>query len=272
MQEADPRAQRVLIITLDGARPDALAIADTPVIDRLWQQGAHTWQAQTVEPSVTLPTHCSLFYGTTPAEHGVLSNSWPDPYVQPIPSLLELCHNHGMSTAAVCGWPPFATLVPSGIVDFTDLTHEYEKDAIATGHGAVELIRAHAPAAMFLYLAQPDTDGHAFGWMSDEYIRAIELCDQATGMALEAIEANGDLAQTVIAVLADHGGHEHKHGTDMPEDMTIPWILNGPGVCRGVEVTAPVVIHDTAPTLATVLGLPIPEQWSGRVVDEALCR
>ncbi len=271
MKETDNRAQRVLIITLDGARPDALAIADTPVFDTLWQQGAYTWEAQTVEPSVTLPTHCSLFYGATPTEHGVMSNEWPDPYARPVPSLLEVCHDHGMSTAAVYGWPPLQSLIPAEAVDFTDFTHEYVSDVLATGEGAVEIIRSNGPAAMFLYLAQPDTDGHGSGWMSDEYIRAIELCDRATGMALDAIATNGHLEQTVVAVVADHGGHEHRHGTDMPEDMTIPWILSGPGVCRGVELAGPVVIHDTAPTVAKVLGLPIPEQWSGRVVEEALC-
>ena len=90
-------------------------------------------------------------------------------------------------------------------------------------------------------------------------------------MAVDAIDTNGHLEETLIVVLADHGGHDHKHGSDMPEDMLIPWILTGPGACRGHEISGPVSIPDTAPTLATALGLPIPEQWTGRIVEDALC-
>ena len=52
------RPTRVLVITLDGVRPDGLAQANTPIIDDLWGRGAYTWSAQSVEPTVTLPTHC----------------------------------------------------------------------------------------------------------------------------------------------------------------------------------------------------------------------
>ena len=36
--------------------------------------------------------------------------------------------------------------------------------------------------------------------------------------------------QNEIIVTADHGGHEDFHGTWLPEDMTIPWAVIGPGV------------------------------------------
>ncbi len=56
-----PRAARAIIFVVDGLRPDALPQAATPRIDRLAAQGAYTWQAQSVSPTITLPCHASLF-------------------------------------------------------------------------------------------------------------------------------------------------------------------------------------------------------------------
>jgi hypothetical protein len=56
----------------------------------------------------------------------------------------------------------------------------------------------------------------------------------------------------------------------MPEDMTIPWILSGPGIRSGHELQIPVRIYDTCCTLAALLGLPAAREWEGRIVEEAL--
>jgi arylsulfatase A-like enzyme len=71
-------------------------------------------------------------------------------------------------------------------------------------------------------------------------------------------------------VLADHGGHDFDHAAGLVEDLTIPWIISGPGVRRDHRITGPVNIIDTAPTLAHLLGLTAPVQWSGRAVTEVL--
>jgi arylsulfatase A-like enzyme len=73
-----------------------------------------------------------------------------------------------------------------------------------------------------------------------------------------------------VLLHSDHGGHDWTHGTDQPEDMTIPWILSGPRVRSGSTLDAPVSLLDSAPTVAHLLGLPAPLEWEGRVVEEAL--
>ena len=95
--------------------------------------------------------------------------------------------------------------------------------------------------------------------MSAPYLRAVGNADRAIGLALEALTASGQLADTVCLILADHGGHGLRHGDDVPEDLTIPWAIAGP-----------VSIMDTAPTLARLLGLSAPAGRRGRVVEEAL--
>jgi arylsulfatase A-like enzyme len=75
-------------------------------------------------------------------------------------------------------------------------------------------------------------------------------------------------ADASIIVHADHGGHERTHGTDSPDDMTIPWIAAGPTIRRGHTINAPVSLLDTAPTIARLLGLRQPAEWEGRPVEE----
>lgn len=67
------RAQHVLVVRLDGARPDALRASG---IESLLAESSHSMTAQTVRPPATLPTHLSMVSGVGPEKHGVLENDW----------------------------------------------------------------------------------------------------------------------------------------------------------------------------------------------------
>jgi len=72
---------------------------------------------------------------------------------------------------------------------------------------------------------------------------------------------------STVSVTADHGGHERSHGTDLPEDMTIPVVIapaGGAALAGAGEITEPVSILDVAPTIVGLLGLRVPEEWEGR--------
>ena len=72
---AAPAPPRVVIFSIDGLRPDALLQAGAPAIMGLASRGAYTWQAQTIMPSTTLPSHASMLSGFTPSVHGI---TWDD--------------------------------------------------------------------------------------------------------------------------------------------------------------------------------------------------
>jgi len=65
---------------------------------------------------------------------------------------------------------------------------------------------------------------------------------------------------------ADHGGSGRTHGTDLPEDTTIPLIMKGPGIPRGYRIERPVKITDVAPTVAKILEVAPPPEWIGEAV------
>lgn len=68
--------KQVLYMSIDGLRPDALGVAQTPNFSRLMQRGADTLKAQSVMPSVTLPCHTSVFHSVPPERHGTTTNTY----------------------------------------------------------------------------------------------------------------------------------------------------------------------------------------------------
>jgi arylsulfatase A-like enzyme len=83
------------------------------------------------------------------------------------------------------------------------------------------------------------------------------------GRLLPALPRDGH-----VLIQADHGGHDRTHGTEAPEDMTIPWVVAGPRVRPNHTIASEVSLLDTAPTLAHLLGLKPHAQWEGKVVAE----
>ncbi|WP_027877858.1 alkaline phosphatase family protein [Meiothermus cerbereus] len=66
---------RLLYITIDGLRPDALEAAHLPTLLTLMQEGASTLCARSVFPSITLPCHMSIFHSLPPERHNVLTQN-----------------------------------------------------------------------------------------------------------------------------------------------------------------------------------------------------
>jgi arylsulfatase A-like enzyme len=99
-----------------------------------------------------------------------------------------------------------------------------------------------------------DHEGHAHGWYSKEYYRAVEAADGYIGQVLDMLDALSARESTFILVTSDHGGTAHGHGKNSLAEILIPWILSGPGVAPG-RIAAPVNTFDTALTVAWIFGL-----------------
>lgn len=265
--------ERALLFVIDGLRPDALRQGFTPRIDALMDAGAASLQAQTVMPSVTLPTHMSMFHSVHTGTHGVVTNTY-QPFPEPLTGLMELARQSGKRTAAVYSWEPLRDLWRPGQVDLAHFINIYSSATrdfdLAVAQASAELLPVERPDFAFIYLGMVDEVGHRAGWLSEEYMESAARADASVAHVLDRLAAEGMFDGTVVLVQADHGGHEHRHGEAVAEDMTIPWILTGPGVKTGRSLNSPVSILDTAPTLAYLLGLPIPAEWQGQVVREAL--
>jgi predicted AlkP superfamily pyrophosphatase or phosphodiesterase len=262
----DPLAG-VLVISVDGLRPDALQQAETPNIDALIARGAVAWQAKTTLPSATLPGHASMLSGSSPAVHGVTWNSHePQRGHVPVATLFSVAHAAGLTTAMFVGKPKLEHIAIPGTVD----TYGY----IAGGDAALALAVAQSlpsavPDVLFVHLPGVDGAGHSYGWMSPGQLEAVSRADAAIAVILKALETLDRLGQTLVILTADHGGLGTLHGGSQPESMNIPWIIAGPGVQSGFEIQTDVRVYDTAATAVWALGLALPDSWEGRPIEEA---
>lgn len=262
-------AKKAVIMVIDGCRPDVLKQANTPNIDSLWKNGSYSWRAKTVYPSISLPPICSLFWGVSPEIHGIKSNRIPEDYSYKVPTIFDLCKGKGLKTAMVHGWWPFNTTVRHGTVDILDMNSSYLTDDLKAANSCVRIIEQEHPDFSFHHFNKIDKTGEEHGWMSKEQIMAVEDCDKAIGLVLNALKIRAcSFEKTIITVTADHGGHDKTHGTDDPQDMIIPWICFGPRIRRGYEIEGDISIYDTAPTVAYALGLEIPSSWIAKPIME----
>lgn len=71
------RPDRVILISIDGFRPDYLGKGRTPVMDGLVADGAFGPMRPSF-PSVTFPNHYTLVTGLHPDHHGVVGNRFND--------------------------------------------------------------------------------------------------------------------------------------------------------------------------------------------------
>jgi hypothetical protein len=79
---------------------------------------------------------------------------------------------------------------------------------------------------------------------------------------------SGDL-EIVLEPFWIRGATGTTHGTPYNYDASVPLILMGPGVKPGRYADA-VALNDAAPTLSTLLNIPMPSASQGRVLTEAL--
>ncbi|MBL8055104.1 MAG: alkaline phosphatase family protein [Anaerolineales bacterium] len=254
----------VVLFMLDGVRPDALLAAACPNLTAVRARGASTLAATSVMPCITLPCHTSIFHSVPPSRHGILQNAWT-PMARPVPGLIEVIRAAGRRAAVFFNWEPLRDLSRPGSLShafFADVQQEPAGDDLIAAEVLRFLARDQADF-LFVYFGTVDTAGHDHGWMAPGYLRQLERVDAAFGRVLNALPA-----ETRLLIQADHGGHDRNHGEDVPEDMTIPWIVAGPGIRAGHTIQAPINLIDSAPTLARLLGLTPPPAWEGRCPAE----
>src|SRR5687768_12001173 len=67
-------SNHVVVISIDGLRPDAIAKFNPRTIQRLMKGGSFTLEAKTISLSKTLPSHTSMLTGLDLEQHGVTWN------------------------------------------------------------------------------------------------------------------------------------------------------------------------------------------------------
>lgn len=256
-------SEKVILVLVDGMRPDGMLGCGHPFAEALVSLSAHALDAQTVIPSVTLPCHMSLFHSVDPSRHGITTNLYM-PQVRPIDGLFDQLDRYGKKCAFFYTWEELRDLSrPDHLHTALCFNQHKSRDTdTKITDAAIAYIRDEQPDFIFIYLGETDeVGGHDCGWMSEQYMKSV---NKAMG-CIERIYRNMPEGYTLITT-ADHGGHDRSHGTEMPEDMTIPICFCGPRFTAGTALSG-VSIKDIAPTVAALLDVPAVREWEGK----ALC-
>lgn len=274
-QRPIPSIEHVLILSVDGLRPDVLLLAKVPTFRALIHESAYTFWAKTTAVAITLPSHVSMMTGVTPDRHGITWNSvlpLSEPVYPRVPTIMELATRAGYVTAMVAGKEKFDTLNKPGTVTHAFVPATQSDDATVAAK-AVELIERHKPALIFVHFPEMDEVGHSKGWGSHEQLAHIENTDRQLAVLLAALDRAGIRSKTLLIVTADHGGTGFGHGADDARSRHIPWIAVGPGVRRFFDLSRieelEVRTEDTFATAAYVLGLALPPSIDGKPVYDA---
>ena len=268
---AEPRraapSTYVVAITVDGLNPSAitrLGRSGAPGFFRRIDNGASTLNARTAfERTETMPDHSSVFTGRrvlTTHAHKVTFNT-DDAHTdihrvagEYVSSMFDVVHDHGRRTQFYAGKEKFAFWNRSwssahgaadrvGADDGRDKISHYEY--AASGTLVTHLVAAlhRAPAALtYLHIPLPDKAGHADGFMSPSYVRAVGTSSRLVGRILDAVLSDSRLrGRTTVVLTADHGGgalaHHHSDPT-LRRNYRIPFMAWGAGVTRGANLYA----------------------------------
>ena len=250
---------KTLVVIVDGMRPDALI--KTKNAKFLLENSQYTLNARTVTPSVTLPCHMSLFHSVDPSRHGTTTNVYT-PNVRPINGLCEVLLGAKKASAFFYNWEEIRDLSRPNSLAFSYFCKGrlvgYDKANDVITEAAIDYLTKNETDFTFLYLGYTDMAGHCHGWMSQEYMAAME---NSFANITKLYNALGD--DYVIIVTADHGGHDRTHGTELDEDMTIPMIVLSKGENVELDFTN-ATIKDVAPTVTNLLGVSPDEEWEGK--------
>ena len=263
---------QVVLISIDGLRPDAINRDNAPHIYQMLQNGHYYTHARTVGRSLTLPSHASMLSGLPVSIHQVTKNKPIKGHIKSatLPSILA---KYDMKSAAFFSKKKMAYLFPPAKTAYqfgpgVSGLEEEDTTAVQIAREFNLMWSSDTYAFSFIHIREPDRSGHAYGWMSDDYMnRAIPAADDAVGAILKTIKKSRRGHQTLMIITADHGGKDNSHWYSRDEDLPIPWIASHPQLSSHNYSEEWVSTLDTTPTILYLLGLPIPDELGGKIVE-----
>src|SRR5262245_48968540 len=157
---------RVMIVSIDGLRPDLLLLAEMPRVRGLCKSGSFSFWAETTPEAYTLPCHVSMLTGTPSEMHGVTWNRYIEQSYSRVPTLFEVARQGGRSTAMVSGKMKFIALLKPDTIDHCFLPPDEPVSDREVAERAESILHRHRPQVMFVHLPGVDTVGHESGWGS----------------------------------------------------------------------------------------------------------
>ncbi|MFN7145287.1 MAG: alkaline phosphatase family protein, partial [Myxococcota bacterium] len=299
VDSAPPAVDKVVVLVLDGARVEdtfgeGTALDGSPtesilpgVREALLPKAARVVPAVTTGATSTAPGHCDLLAGrVVPHGHFTIRDDegvgdylpeWPtflQAFLDADPDRRALVTGDTPHTEALVAthWPG-----ADGVAEWENTAEGglAEEDDAAVIARLIERLHGEDPPDFVLAnLHAIDTHGHK----EDEaaYLDGLRAADAWILRVWKALGQDPDYAdRTLLVVTSDHGRHSvgdaiwSDHGDACTGCRQVPIVLFGPGVAEGANVATPWALVDLAPTLAHLLGVPLPFA-EGLVMEDLL--
>ena len=288
-------APNIIFITVDTTRADRMGFLGnkngiTPNLDAVARQGVVFEKAFSQAP-LTPVSHATIFTGTYPQFHTVTDFGHPLPTL--LPFVPEILQKIGYHTAAFIGsliLDPKANMAPGfdrGF-DFFDAGFRPKTSIEESRYDTVERrggdVVAHAiawlgknqqpPFFIWVHLYDPhapyDPPAPYDKRFKNPYDGEIAYADAMLGKLFQYLRTKGLYDGALIVMMSDHGESLGAHGESMhgiflyDETIHVPLLFKLPGaLLAGKRVTTRVRLVDVAPTLLSMLSLPLPPTFQG---------
>jgi len=215
------RPTHVILVGLDGLRPDALTPERTPSLCLMQREGAFTWDLQTPTPQDRIGTYRRALTALPARPHRARTT-----HEERRRSLFTRCRAAGLTALALVRSPKLLALDPHA-VHLPAISAGLDDAETAGAYAAAEFLRTR-PACLFVELSTGRDP--------------LDRCDAGLGRILAAVRHAGLAERTTVIVLSA-----------TPEPA---WFVRGPGTRQGHRVTSIVSAADTLATAAALLHVP----------------
>jgi predicted AlkP superfamily pyrophosphatase or phosphodiesterase len=247
--------KHLVFIGLDGWGGVYVPKANMPTVKRMMYHGAWSLDAQSVMPSTSWPNWSSLFCGAPPEQRNTES----------FPSIFTLIRKNKQTEKQILfyEWTELQKICSNETAEKQEISSniEYTKKIAA-------YIKEQKPFFTAVVFDEPDHAGHSKSWGSKAYYAKLKELDSLIAIIEQAVKEAGIYDDTVFVLSADHGGSGFGHGFDNPNHRKIPIVFYGNGIKHWYKISSLVNIYDITPTIAAILGLDIPPEWTGRLIHE----
>lgn len=282
------QADHVLLFVLEGVDNDVIQNGTMPVLQKLAQEGAVTWNAQSVSP-YTVPSMASLLTGLPVKRHRVNQDWETYDFSRSFlrsPTMFDyLDLAGGVDTALFIMDERFYQLArpeiyvdlqtcgkakpqcnPSTLVDYID---DYLKKVTSPGGFNFRIFKI--PGLLVAHLPEAADVARKRGWESRQYAQALKTVDTAVADAMKLYEKYGVLDKTMVMVIGLKGAEtpqasNAKMGTS--RQSPIPWLAWGVNVKPGYTIADQVSIMDVGATVLEALGLETHTEWESRALTD----
>lgn len=263
-----PAAKRMIVFVIDGCRKERFEEADAPFLHKLMETGVYYDRMETVYPARTVVCFSSMFTGTYPREHGIRSNMVWKLGVR-VESIFDKLKETGRK-GILFGCAHLIDAFGSYVESFTAVEKNDVVDHKIMAR-AKTIMKTELPDLLVIQMIAVDQTGHSRGVLYPEYLEKIKESDALIRDYCEWLEEEGLMEGAAIAVMADHGQGDGigGHGHLDTGERYVPFLLHGPGIRKGERVQELRSIVSLAPTIASLLGVPLPSHSRGPVLTEA---